>query len=137
MPAIMSSRFWGFNSFIKLRIPALSSWNTPSVLPVPSDSNTRLSSKLIRSMSIFTEWFFSTRSAVFFNTVNVLRPKKSIFKSPNSSIVVMVNCVVIMPSMPLASGTYSSIGFWEITTPAAWVEECLGSPSNRFDISIN
>ena len=23
-----------------------------------------------------------------------------------------------------------------ITTPAAWVEECLGSPSNLFDISI-
>ncbi len=69
-------------------------------------------------------------------TVSVRSPRKSIFKSPSSSIVVIVNWVVTIPSVPLASGTYSSIGFCEITTPAAWVDECLGSPSKRFDISI-
>ena len=32
MPAMMSSRLSGFSSFMKLFIPPLSSWNTPSVL---------------------------------------------------------------------------------------------------------
>ena len=43
IPAMMSSRFSGFNSFIKLFMPPLSSWNTPSFFPVPMDSSTALS----------------------------------------------------------------------------------------------
>ena len=51
-------------------------------------------------------------------------------------MVVMTNWVVMVPSEPRDSGTYSSIAFWEITTPAACMEVCLGSPSRRFDMSI-
>ena len=42
--AVGSSRFSGFNSFIKFFMPPLSSWNTPSVFPVERDANTFLSS---------------------------------------------------------------------------------------------
>ena len=41
IPAMMSSRLWGFSSFMKFFMPVLSSWNTPSVLPVPRESSTR------------------------------------------------------------------------------------------------
>lgn len=44
IPAIMSSRLCGFSSFMKFFMPALSSWNTPSVFPVPRESSTALSS---------------------------------------------------------------------------------------------
>ena len=87
--------------------------------------------------SILIPWFLYTRSAASLMTVNVLSPRKSIFKSPSSSMVVMINCVVIVPSDALDSGTYSSIAFCEITTPAACIEVCRGSPSKRFDISIS
>ena len=43
IPAMMSSKLPGFSSFMKLFIPPLSSWNTPSVLPVPMESSTFLS----------------------------------------------------------------------------------------------
>ena len=43
IPAMISSKFSGFNSFMKLFIPELSSWNTPSFFPVPMDSRTRRS----------------------------------------------------------------------------------------------
>ena len=69
-------------------------------------------------------------------TVNVLRPRKSIFSSPSSSIVVIVNWVVTEPSCARASGTNSSIGFGPITTPAAWTELFRGSPSSRSARSI-
>ena len=51
-------------------------------------------------------------------------------------MVVMVNWVVIVPSAALERGTNSSIERLPITTPAACMEVCLGSPSRRFDISI-
>ena len=63
-------------------------------------------------------------------------PKKSIFSSPNSSKVVMVNCVTTA-SLFLASGTYLQTGRSVITTPAACVEAFLGMPSNFFAMSIN
>ena len=43
IPAMMSSRLPGLSSFMKLFMPPLSSWNTPSVLPVPMESRTFLS----------------------------------------------------------------------------------------------
>ena len=48
----------------------------------------------------------------------------------------MPNWVVIEPSAPRASGTYSSAAFFEMTTPAAWIEAWRGSPSSRLDMSI-
>ena len=42
----------GFNSLIKFFIPALSSWNTPSVFPVPREFKTALSSKSMLSISM-------------------------------------------------------------------------------------
>ena len=35
------------------------------------------------------------------------------------------------------SGTYSTKGWEAITTPAAWVDECLGSPSSLLLTSIS
>ena len=88
-------------------------------------------------ISIFLPLLFSARRTAFWITVSVRSPKKSIFRSPNSSMVVMVNCVVMVPSDALDNGTYSSIGFWLITTPAACMDVCLGRPSNLLDISIS
>ena len=70
-------------------------------------------------------------------TVKVRSPRKSIFKSPSSSIVVMTNCVVIVPSELRDNGTYSSIAFWEITTPAACMEVWRGRPSSLFAMSMS
>ena len=136
MPAMMSSRFSGFSSFIKLFIPPLSSWNTPSVFPVPMESRTCLSLKSMWSMSMSAPWLcFASRTA-FWITVRVLRPRKSIFKRPSSSMVVMVNWVVMVPSAALERGTKSSMDRLPITTPAAWMELCLGRPSRRFAMSM-
>ena len=66
--------------------------------------------------------------------VNVRRPKKSIFKRPSSSKVVMGNWVTSTPSL-LCRGTTVSRGTPEMTTPAAWVELCRGSPSSFMDRS--
>ena len=49
-------------------------------------------------------------------------------RSPSSSMVVMVNCVVMTLSAPRDSGTNSSSGSEPITTPAAWMDVCLGKP---------
>ncbi len=87
------------------------------------------------SISIVSPLFCFTVSIVSLITVSVLKPKKSIFKRPSSSKVVMVNCVTIVSSF-FARGTYSSTGAEQITTPAAWVDACLGSPSRDLDISI-
>ena len=51
-------------------------------------------------------------------------------------MVVMVNCVTILPSL-VESGTYSSAASRVITTPAAWVEACRGIPSSFRAISIS
>ncbi len=136
IPAMTSSKFCGRSSFIKLFMPALSNWNMPSVLPVPMESSTALSSKSIWSISRRFPVSFSIISTASLITVRVRSPRKSIFKSPSSSSVVMVNCVVMEPSAPLESGTNSSADFWQITTPAACMEVCLGRPSSLLHISI-
>ena len=73
----------------------------------------------------------------FWMTVRVRRPRKSIFRSPSSSMVVMVNWVVTEPSWALDRGTRSSAGSEQITTPAAWTELWRGSPSRRLAMSIS
>ena len=45
-------------------------------------------------------------------------PKKSIFKRPSSSNVVIINCVEIFPSLTY-KGTYVSTGSFVITIPAS------------------
>ena len=64
---------------------------------------------------------FFTKSIVSFITVNVLKPRKSIFKSPSSSNVVIIYCVEILPSLTY-KGTYVSTGSFVITIPHACVE---------------
>ena len=86
--------------------------------------------------SMATPRFFFTWSTAFWITVSVRSPRKSIFRSPSSSSVVMVNWVVMVPSAALESGTYSSTDSRLMTTPAACIEECLGRPSRRMDMSI-
>ena len=88
------------------------------------------------SKSMVTWWFFSAMRTAFWITVRVLRPRKSIFNSPSSSMVVMVNWVVMVPSAALERGTNSSMERLPITTPAACMEVCRGSPSSRFDMSM-
>ena len=83
-----------------------------------------------------TWWFFWAMFTAFWITVRVRSPRKSIFKSPSSSMVVMVNWVVMVPSAALDKGTNSSMERLPITTPAACMEVCLGSPSRRLDMSI-
>ena len=68
-------------------------------------------------------------------TVRLRKPKKSILSRPSSSIVVIVNCVA-GPLSDRYSGTYSSIGALEITTPAAWVDAWRGMPSIALAISM-
>ena len=136
IPAITSSKLWGLSSFIKLFIPALSSWNTPSEWPEPKDPKTFLSSKSMLSIAISFPVSFLISFTAFWITVSVRSPRKSIFKSPSSSSVVMVNWVVMEPSWARDKGTYSSTSFWLITTPAACIEVCRGSPSRRFAISM-
>ena len=63
-------------------------------------------------------------------TVSVLRPRKSIFKSPSSSKVVMVNCVTTVPSAFLERGTNLSTRSLAMSTPAACMLVCLGRPSS-------
>ena len=65
MPAMMSSRVVGFSSFMKLFMPALSSWNMPSVLPLPMSAMTSGSLKSMPSMSIGFPLRFSASAAAF------------------------------------------------------------------------
>ena len=73
--------------------------------------------------------------AAFCSTVRVRSPRKSILSSPSSSIVVIVNWVVVLPSWARASGTRSSAGSEQMTTPAAWTDVWRGRPSRRLDMS--
>ena len=61
----MSSSVEGFSSFMKLFIPPLSSWNTPSVSPRPIISMTFGSLKSIFSMSMSCPLVFAAASAAF------------------------------------------------------------------------
>ena len=88
-------------------------------------------------MSIVLPLLMLARRSASCITVRVRRPRKSIFRSPSSSSVVIVNCVVTEPSDPRDNGTNSSIARWPITTPAACMDVCLGRPSSLLDISIS
>ena len=74
------------------------------------------------SRSSFTPQFFPIIFTASWMTVSVRSPRKSIFKRPSSSSVVIVNWVTMVPSAPLDNGTYSSMEVLEITTPAACME---------------
>ena len=74
---------------------------------------------LSNSTSIFLS--FLTKSIVSLITVKVLKPKKSIFKRPSSSSVVIIYCVDIFPSLTY-KGTYVSTGSFVITIPHACVD---------------
>ena len=101
--AVRSSTLRGFAWVSSRFIPADSNWNTPTECPCPSIWNTAGSSC----------WTFSTsnpgsrRAASFWAwsiTDKFLRPRKSIFKSPSSSMAVMVYWVTTTSSF-LARGT--------------------------------
>ena len=76
------------------------------------------------------------KSSVSRITVSVLSPRRSTFKSPNSSSVPIGNCVVTDSSF-FWSGTNSLIGFSDITTPEACVEAWRGSPSSLQERSMS
>ena len=97
-PAIKSSKQSGFNSFIKFVMPCDSNWNIPDVFPSCHNLYT-LGSDISLSNSTSIPLFCFTRFIVSCITVNVLKPKKSIFRSPNSSSVVIIYCVEICPSL--------------------------------------
>ena len=83
-----------------------------------------------------TPWFSLINLFASSITVRFLRPRKSILRRPSSSIKSLSYCVTIASSTPRPKGTYSPIGFWPITTPAACVPDCLGRPSSLIAISI-
>ena len=70
-------------------------------------------------------------------TVKVRRPKKSIFKRPNSSMLSLSYCVTNPSSLAFCTGTWSSRGSAEITTPAACVDELRAIPSSFLPKSNN
>ena len=103
MTAVMSSMLRGRSPMHTAVMPALSSWNTPTVRPAASMSNVFLSSSGMRST-----WNPGSRRrtcrAASSSTVRLRRPRKSIFSSPSSSSVVIWNWHTSAPSL-LASGT--------------------------------
>ena len=137
IPAIISSRLSGFNSFMKFFIPALSSWKIPSQWPVPIEASTCESFISMLLISNVMPWLRLTLFTAFCITVSVLSPRKSIFKRPSSSKAVIVYCVTTAPSLPLESGTYSSTARWLMTTPAACIDVWRGRPSSLFERSIS
>ena len=103
--AVMSSTLLGPRRVQTPVMPALSSWNTPSVRPARSMAKVAPSS----SGRLFTSKPGSLRrtsTAASSSTVRLRRPRKSIFSSPSSSSVVIVYCVTTLSSF-FASGTYS------------------------------
>ena len=101
--AVMSSMDCGRRPVTTFVMPADSSWNTPMVLPWPSMWKVASSWSDTCSMEKSGVWrrIIFSASAM---TVRLRRPKKSIFKRPSSSSVVMVYWVTICSSF-LASGT--------------------------------
>ena len=133
--AMISSKHAGFMPVRNPVIPAPSSWNTPSVSPWEIISYTEGSSSGISSafMSMPASRIMSSVSRI---TVRVLSPRKSIFSRPSLSMV-PIGYWVVMTSSLRCSGTYSTTGFPVISTPAAWVEACLGMPSSVRAVSIS
>ena len=133
---MISSRFSGFSSFMKLFIPPLSSWNTPSVRPVPMDSK--------HFFIIIINMVHIQLDAIVFFLPDVQRSgSPSVYEDPkihfnkpqlfNGSHGKLGGNSSVCGS---GRGTNSSIERLPITTPAACMEVCLGSPSRRLDISI-
>ena len=112
--AIISSRWFGFICVNASRIPELSSWNKPTVLPLDKSSNTLWSSYLIflisKSLSLFC-----TSICVLLITVKVFKPKKSNLISPAFSAEYMLR---FKPSnfrdklIRRSTLLYSFISFW-------------------------
>ena len=131
----------GFNSFICLVIPELSSWKTPTVSPRPKSWNVALSSKGTWPKVSFTLWLLSIKSNESAKTVKLTNPKKSIFNNPKSAIGDIAYWVITAPLSSFrevnSRGTTSSKGSLDITTPAACKLLCLVTPSSSFAVSIN
>ena len=133
--AVKSSMDFGPSPTSTLRMPADSNWNTPCACPFASISKTagsssgtfEISKSGIRLRTSFSQSFIAVR---------LRRPRKSILSKPNSSRVVIVNCVTT-ESSGFATGTNSVIGCGAITTPAAWTEEWRGIPSTLSAVSIS
>ena len=88
---MISSKQSGLSSFMNDVIPGDSNWNTPAVFPSPIMLYTFLSSKSILSKSISIPRFSLIILTASLITVKVLKPRKSIFRSPSSSNVVISN----------------------------------------------
>ena len=88
MIAVISSMLRGFSPTQTPVMPALSSWNTPLVLPADSISNTlRSPSGMVSTLKSGS--LFCTSRAAASRTVRFRRPRKSILRSPSSSSVVI------------------------------------------------
>ena len=130
---ISSKQFRAAWSRRSCRMPPPSSWNTPSrCRPRTSISYTSGSSMIDAwSISSFTaagsRRIMRTASRI---TVSVRRPRKSIFRSPSSSSVVMVYWVTTLRPRSSAGAHNLSPERSAMTTPAAWVEACRGMPSS-------
>ena len=101
--AVISSMELGFMLMQTPVIPADSIWNTPEVFP--SESIRKVSGSLsgIRSMRNAGSFCWICCSASWI-TVRFRNPRKSIFRRPSSSMVVMVYWVTMVSSF-LESGT--------------------------------
>ena len=133
--AVMSSMFWGRRPTHTPVMPADSIWNTPEVLPAEiiskvSGSSSGMSESL---KSGRRSWTIFTASS---STVRFRSPRKSIFRRPSSSRVVMTYWHTTASSF-FARGTYSYTGRLVMTTPAAWVEAWRGIPSRALAVSMS
>ncbi len=116
-------------------IPSDSSWNMPSVSPRLIISYVFASSSGIVAMSKSEFTVRRISSIAAFITVRLRRPRKSILSSPTRSTMFMSYCVLTVLSPIFTSGTWSVSGFFEITTPAAWVDALRASPSIEAAVS--
>ena len=127
--ATKSEKLFGFNFFIKFFIPLLSYWNIPSVSASLNSLKTTGSFKFILFKSKIWSVFSLIKSRTLAIIVKFLRAKKSIFNKPNGSKYSIVT-PVIKKDVFKVKGITSSRGTLDMTTPAAWVEICLFSPSS-------
>ena len=74
-------------------------------------------------------------STALLMTVMFRSPRKSNLTSPTFSMNFMSNEATCSPFFPVNRETYSCMGRSETTTPAAWVDACLASPSSFWEIS--
>ena len=130
----------GFSSLMYRVMPEPSIWNTPTVSPRDSSSNVCASSRAMSWSTMSSPRVSRIRSRVFASTVRLARPRKSIFSRPSSAIGSIEYCVVSTPSPSFlvgrCSGTTSSSGSPDMTTPAAWVLEWRVRPSSFMLVSM-